>query len=70
MIEPNHLQFHSIEQKNNLLDGDHTLKVLNAKIINHYLDKYNHNVVKVANVLDIGKSTLYNMIKKGELMDV
>ena len=29
-----------------------------------YLKKYDNNVIKVAEKLDIGKSTIYNMLKK------
>ncbi len=47
---------------------DKTLKEYNLEIIGHFLKKYNNNVVQVATKLDIGKSTIYNMIKseKGE----
>lgn len=42
-----------------------TLKAYNEKLILHYLNLYDHNVMKVAEVLDIGKSTIYNLLKKG-----
>ena len=32
-------------------------------IIFHFLEKYNHDVLKVAQKLDIGKSTIYRMLK-------
>jgi len=44
-----------------------TLREYNIDIIVYYLKKYNQNVVKVAEKLDIGKSTIYNMIKSGEI---
>ena len=44
-----------------------TLREYNADIIAHFLKKYNDNVVKVAEKLDIGKSTIYNMKNSGEL---
>ena len=40
-----------------------TLKEYDWEIIRSYLKKYNNNVVEVAIKLDIGKSTIYNMIK-------
>ncbi len=40
-----------------------TLKEYNADIINYFLNKYNDNVMTVAKKLDIGKSTIYNLIK-------
>lgn len=44
-----------------------TLREYNADIISYFLKKYNNNVVKVAGKLDIGKSTIYNMIRDGEV---
>ena len=44
-----------------------TLREYNADIISYFLKKYNNNVVNVAAKLDIGKSTIYNMIKNGEI---
>jgi len=52
---------------NDLLNGEDTLAGYNNKILNHYLNKYNRNVAMVAEKLDIGKSTIYRMIKEGEL---
>ena len=42
-----------------------TLKAYNADIISFFLKKYNNNVVEVADRLDIGKSTIYNLINAG-----
>jgi DNA-binding NtrC family response regulator len=44
-----------------------TLRDYTRKIIQHYLDRYNQNVVRVAEKLDVGKSTIYRMIKNKEL---
>jgi len=44
-----------------------TLWDYETRIIKHYLEKNNNNVVLVAKKLDIGKSKIYNMIKSGEL---
>jgi two-component system response regulator AtoC len=49
------------------LSQEKTLKEHTAEIISHYLKKYNNNVVEVAKKLDVGKSTIYNMIQKKEL---
>ena len=43
-----------------------TLKEYNFKIINHLLEKYDNNVLKVAKKLDIGKSTIYRYLKEME----
>ncbi len=44
-----------------------TLREYNADIISYFLKKYKNNVVLVADKLDIGKSTIYNMIKDGDI---
>lgn len=43
------------------------LKEYIRKIVQYYLDKYDHDVLLVAKKLNIGKSTIYNMIKNKEL---
>lgn len=50
-----------------LLSKEQTLKDYTLKIIQHFLDKYERNVVEVAKKLDIGKSTIYRMVKNKEL---
>lgn len=40
-----------------------TLRDYNGEIIRHFLKKYNNNVVEVAAKLEIGKSTIYNLLK-------
>ncbi len=50
-----------------LMSTELTLKGYNIKIIQHFLDKYDRNVVDVAKKLDIGKSTIYRMVKNNEL---
>jgi DNA-binding NtrC family response regulator len=50
-----------------LLDEEDTLNGYTRKIIKHYLEKYDNNIMKVAKKLDIGKSTIYRMLKNKEL---
>ena len=52
---------------NGLMNQEMTLKAFNQRIIQHYLDKYDSNVLDVAKRLDIGKSTIYRMVKNREL---
>jgi len=47
--------------------GEKSLRAYTIDIIQHFLRKHDFNVVQVAECLDIGKSTIYNMIKSGEL---
>ena len=49
--------------------GKKTLREYTLEILQHYLEKYDNNVVRVADHLAIGKSTIYNMIKSGELQN-
>lgn len=50
-----------------LLAKEMTLKEYNQKIVNHFIEKYDHNIVKAAKALDIGKSTIYRMLNKEEI---
>jgi len=52
---------------NHLMSSEKTLKEYTIEIIKHYLKKYDNNVVKVAEKLDIGKSTIYKMIQEKEI---
>ena len=44
-----------------------SLKDYNTDIITFYLNKYNQNVLEVAKKLNIGKSTIYNLINTGDI---
>jgi len=54
-------------QQDDIVYGEKSLREYTVEIISHYLKKYDNNVVQVAERLDIGKSTIYNMLKSGEL---
>ena len=43
-----------------------TLRDYTFKIIKHFLDKYDNNVLLVADKLDIGKSSIYRYLKEME----
>ncbi len=47
---------------------ERTMKEYTTDIIKHFLRKYDNNVVKVADKLDIGKSTIYKMIQDKEII--
>ncbi len=44
-----------------------TLKQFTSQMIQHYLDTNNYDVLKVADKLDVGKSTIYRMVNNNEL---
>jgi DNA-binding NtrC family response regulator len=56
------LTFTSINNTDFFLSEEKTLKEYNAEIILHYLKKNNNDVIKTAKKLDIGKSTIYNLL--------
>ena len=67
-ISDDHLQMNqtltrTIENGN----GNYTLREYTTRIIQQYLDKYDYDVLKVADKLDVGKSTIYRMINNREL---
>lgn len=63
LIEPEHIVFSSTSDFDGLLAEELTMREYYIRIIKHYLKKYNNKVTKVAEVLDIGKSSIYNLIK-------
>ncbi|OJJ16422.1 regulator [marine bacterium AO1-C] len=67
-ILPEDITFSSTKSASDLLLNETSLKEYNRLIINHFLKKYDQNIVLVAQKLDIGKSTIYRMIKNGELV--
>ncbi|MBI9037113.1 MAG: sigma-54-dependent Fis family transcriptional regulator [Bacteroidales bacterium] len=66
-IEETDISFHSTSSTSDFLIQEDTLQGYTKRIINFYLKKYNNNVLLVAKKLDIGKSTIYRMIKNKEL---
>ena len=67
VIKADDLTFYEIGDHHPYASDEKTLKEYEIEIINHYLKKYNQNVVQVAEKLDIGKSKIYNMLKAGEI---
>jgi DNA-binding NtrC family response regulator len=61
------ISFNSLKPEGSFLLEELTLKEYNKRILRHFLDKYENDVLLVADKLDIGKSTIYNMLKSGEL---
>jgi transcriptional regulator with PAS, ATPase and Fis domain len=67
-IIPENINFNSTNVQNDFIFEGGTLRDYTTKIIKHYLEKYDNNVLEVADKLDIGKSTIYRMIKNKELI--
>lgn len=65
-ISEDDISFNSISKESNFLFEEMTMRDYTFKIIRHFLDKYDDNVLKVADKLDIGKSTIYRHLKEME----
>jgi DNA-binding NtrC family response regulator len=65
-IKAEDITFNSLNKENQLLMKEMTLQSYTFNIIRHYLDKYDNDVIKVASILDIGKSTIYRYLKEME----
>ncbi len=63
-IAPEDISFNSPRKADAFLITEMPLKDYTRKIIFHFLEKYNNDVLLVAKKLDIGKSTIYRMLKE------
>ena len=66
-ILENDIEFNKKNDIEDFLEDDLTLDQYNGRIIKWFLNKYNNNVIQVAEKLEIGKSTIYRMIKEGKI---
>ncbi|MBC5991429.1 sigma-54-dependent transcriptional regulator [Pontibacter cellulosilyticus] len=67
-ISAEDITYTSVKSEEPFKAVEKTLHEYNCEIIQYYLNKYNKNVVLVANKLGIGKSTIYNLIKNKEVV--
>ena len=67
VIQESDISLHGADSVENLLAQDLTLKDYTTRIIQHFLNKYNGNIIQTAKKLDIGKSTIYKMVQDREL---
>jgi transcriptional regulator with PAS, ATPase and Fis domain len=67
VIQADDIQFQQRNEVNDFIQEELTLDEYNARIIRWYLGRYNNNVLQVAEKLDVGKSTIYRMIKEGKV---
>ncbi|MDH5033489.1 sigma-54-dependent transcriptional regulator [Chryseobacterium cucumeris] len=62
------INFYNLEKDSeSFLNEQKTLKQYTTDIILHFLKKNNNDVIKTAKLLDIGKSTIYNLINNLEI---
>ncbi|HPM32531.1 MAG TPA: sigma-54 dependent transcriptional regulator [Chryseolinea sp.] len=60
------ISFNSTTRMESFLYQEMTMQEFMYRIIRHYLNKYDNNVLDVAHKLDIGKSSLYRYLKEME----
>lgn len=63
VVEPEDIQFNSVRKEAAFLNEELTLEEYKTRIISHFLEKYDNDVLLVADKLQIGKSTIYRMLK-------
>jgi DNA-binding NtrC family response regulator len=61
------VSFNTLQNDTVLTSVEKTLHEYTLDIIAFFMKKHNHDVLEVARKLDVGKSTIYNLIKKNEL---
>lgn len=64
VIDDEHIIFNNTASVTEFFSEEMTMKQYSDKIIRHYLEKYHNDVQMVAAKLGIGKSTIYNLLKK------
>lgn len=68
IIRPEDITFNSTQERmGHIFQEGLTLRDYTRKIIQHHLEEYDGNVLQVAGKLDVGKSTIYRMLKNKEL---
>jgi DNA-binding NtrC family response regulator len=67
IIESSDITYPSVGITQELTAVEKTMEEYNWDVIMTFLKKYNNNVMMVAKKLGIGKSTIYNLIKKNDL---
>ncbi|HEY3404804.1 MAG TPA: sigma-54 dependent transcriptional regulator [Ohtaekwangia sp.] len=65
-IRAQDISFNSTTRMESFLYQEMTMQEFMYRIIRHYLNKYDNNVLDVAQKLDIGKSSLYRYLKEME----
>lgn len=63
LISETDIRFNSPKKGANFLADEMTFEQYKKLIVTHFLEKYNNDIDKVALKLDIGKSTIYRMLK-------
>ncbi len=65
-LRPQDISFNSTARMESFLYQEMSMQEFMYRIIRHFLNKYDNNVLEVARKLDIGKSSLYRYLKEME----
>jgi len=65
-IMPGDIIFNPVRSHPMLIIDEKPLRSYTFDILKFYLDKYNNNINRVSEILELGKSTIYRMIKEME----
>jgi DNA-binding NtrC family response regulator len=68
-ITADDITFTAASKRDDLLKEVKSLRQYTCEIVEHYLKKNNGDVLRTAQVLEIGKSTIYKMIQSGEIKE-
>jgi two-component system, NtrC family, response regulator AtoC len=66
-IDASDITFRGVSIQKRIASTEKPLKAYVNEIVTYYLEKYDKNIPRVAEVLQIGKSTIYKMISDGEI---
>jgi len=64
------IRFNSPKKGAHFLSDEMTMESYKKMIVTHFLEKYDNDIDKVAKKLDIGKSTIYRMLKEEKEMSM
>ncbi|HEU5290809.1 MAG TPA: sigma-54 dependent transcriptional regulator [Cyclobacteriaceae bacterium] len=65
-IREQDISFNTLARTESFLNHEMTMQAYMYRIIRHFLNRYDNNVLEVAKRLDIGKSSLYRYLKEME----
>jgi DNA-binding NtrC family response regulator len=66
-ITADDITFNKLKNDDLFTTTEKTLREYTIDIVSYYLRKYDNDIMEVAQKLDMGKSTIYNMIQKNEV---
>jgi transcriptional regulator with PAS, ATPase and Fis domain len=65
-VKPSDITFNTSKSIESFLNQEMKMEEYMFRIIRHYLNKYDNDVLEVARILDIGKSSIYRYLKDME----